>query len=479
MASPRGTRAVVAVFIVVVAAAAIYLGHRNGPLAGLAVLAGVAGLLVLLESAPRAILAFVLLGILAEDDPNWGINLTAAYQHGTAQPSPFQALEIIAVAAVVLHLAATRLPPRIPRPFGPALLFTGMGVVAATVTGISAGITSPSDLLLTIETVLPLLLLPFLIVNVVRTREQLREALGIGLAVAGAKGIAGLVVYFGGLAPEQPTIGRLTYYYPTTNLLMMLFLLAMFVAFLSRTPMPKWSKWLTPVVFLALVLSFRRTQWLGTGAAALILLLPASGRVGRRFVVPTIALLAVGVYLILTTGIAGGLQGPLVTRVESINATSVSQNQQDRYRLDERKNVLSALERSPLTGLGTGVAWPTRYPLGFDYPGGHLYVHVGLLWWWMKMGLIGIVAYLLLIGTAIVAGVRVWRRHSDPQIRVFGLAAAGMAIGLVVVELASTAIGDNERVSMLFGAVFGLLAAAYAQTRTQVDVGETDNLLTR
>jgi O-antigen ligase len=444
------------------AGSALYLGHRTGIVSGLAAPAAEAALLLLVSSARIALLGAFLVGMVAEDDPSWGVNLSAVYNHGTAQPSPFEALEAIAAVAVLLHLVATRLPPRMPRPFGPVLTVTALALVAGVVQGATAGATQ-SGLLSTVEGTAPLILIPVLVVNVVRSRDELRVALAIGVALAGFKAFAGLFVYFSHLAPVEGGFGRLTYFQAPANLLMMLMLMGMLVAAAARVPVPRWTKLLAPVAFIAIVLSFRRTIWLGTAIGTAVIAFPALGYVGRRIAVPSLALVIAAGYLVLSTGLGGGLQGPLVTRAESISLSKISANDQDRYRIDERRNVLAAIEREPLTGLGIGIPWPERYPVGLSFVDQQDFTHIGALFWWMKMGILGLVAYLLTIGAMVAAGARVWLRHPDADVRAFGLAAAGFAVGLAVVELANTVLADSERGSMLYGVVLGLLAVAYAQ----------------
>ena len=42
-------------------------------------------------------------------------------------------------------------------------------------------------------------------------------------------------------------------------------------------------------------------------------------------------------------------------------------------------------------GLGLGVPWTPRYPLTESYAGATGYTHVVVLWWWLKLGLPGLV----------------------------------------------------------------------------------------
>lgn len=475
----RGMIAAGALAAFVAAGALLYIGHRNGPAVALLALVGLAGALLLVGNPKVALFAFVLVGVLAEENSDWGVNLSAVYNHGTAQPSPFEALEGLAIVAVLLYLASTRLPPRLPRPFGLTLMFTLVALLSGTAVGLTAGVHSASAYLTTIDGVIPILLVPFLVVNVIRDTDQLKNALAIGMGLIGFKAVAGLFVYFSGLAVSDPAFGRLTYYLPTTNLLLMLYLLGMWIAFLSGTKLPRWTWWITPLVFLALLLSYRRAMWLGTGLGCLLVLFPATGRLGRRLIVPGVLVFGVAIYLALGTGIAGSLQGPIVNRISSINSSKISQNEQDSYRIGERHNVWDAIERSPISGLGIGVPWAMRYPLSFTYVGGNEYVHIAALWWWMKMGLLGLAAYLLLIGSAVFVGIRVWRTHPDPQVRVFGLAAAGMTVGLVIVEVTSTAVGDLERTSAMFGFILGMLAVANSYQGLKQRAKRSITLMTR
>jgi O-antigen ligase len=454
---------------VVAAAAAIYAGHRYGPLAAGGTLVGLVAVLLLLVDGRVAVLLTLTVAIVAEEDPSWGISVFAKiYSH---VPSAFEVLEGAAVVAVLVYLVHRRLAPRFPQPLAAVTVLVAVALAAGIVTGVNAAETGGrSAYVSALQTISPLFVIPFLVVNVVRTTEQLRLALAIGLGLAAVKALLGLFVVVSKLAPDQVGLGRLTYYHPASNMLLMLTLIGVLVAALSRTRVPRWVWWTAPLVFVCLLLSYRRAFWLGTALAALLVLFPASGRVGRRLVVPAAVVVGLFVYLAVGTGLTGDLQGTITQRIASINPASLQRNQEDRYRIDERKNVWAAIRQEPITGIGLGTEWQTQYPLGIEYPDGHLYVHLAALWWWMKMGLLGLAAYVLLIGSTIVTGVRVWLRHVDKGVRAFGLAAAGFAVGMVIVELTSTVIGPNERGTLVFALVLGLLASANAQIARQAGV---------
>jgi O-antigen ligase len=86
-------------------------------------------------------------------------------------------------------------------------------------------------------------------------------------------------------------------------------------------------------------------------------------------------------------------------------------------------------------------------------------VHFAVLWWWLKMGVLGLVAYVAVMTAGIALGVRVWRRATDEVIRVGGLAAAMAFAGLALTEATATFVGAEVRMTTIAGAFLGLLAA--------------------
>jgi O-antigen ligase len=149
----------------------------------------------------------------------------------------------------------------------------------------------------------------------------------------------------------------------------------------------------------------------------------------------------------------------VVKRVESLAPSKLTTNVEDRYRLDERANVLAAIRAHPITGLGLGVPWPaTARALSVEHENGREYVHFAALWYWLKLGILGLAAYIaILAGTAFLAW-RVWRRSGEPLIRAFGLASLCGVAGLVAIETTASFTGIDARFTILLGAQIGVLA---------------------
>jgi len=245
----------------------------------------------------------------------------------------------------------------------------------------------------------------------------------------------------------------------------------MLAATAGRLPVERAARWAVPVVLLCLALSLRRSFWLGTAAGAAFVLIVATAPVGKRFLLPGAVALTVAVWILISSGLLINSQSALGRRLQSITPSRIEANPEDSYRLDEQKNVLAEIRSSPLVGLGLAVPWQQTYPLSVVQPGGgELYVHMAVLWFWLKLGVLGVIAYLAYMLSAIVAGIRVFRRHPDARIRIAGAGAAGGLLGLAVVEATATFLGTDLRMTVLVGCTVGLLSVALGQIRPAAPV---------
>ena len=190
-------------------------------------------------------------------------------------------------------------------------------------------------------------------------------------------------------------------------------------------------------------------------------MLLALSPVGRRLLVPTALFVAAGIWLLGSVNFQSS-QSPIVKRAASLSPSSLANNVEDRYRLDERANVLAQLEKKPITGLGILVPGEaTKRPLPVEHEEAREYVHFAALWWWMKMGILGLLAYLaLLLATARLAW-RVWRERTETIFRVFGLASLCAVAGLLVAETTATFTGAELRFSIVFAVADRAARAAH------------------
>jgi hypothetical protein len=363
----------------------------------------------------------------------------------------------------VLDASRRRRMPLRPTPFGPVLALLAVALLAGLAVGHFAG-QGYNPITEQLRGVLPLVIVPWLTVNAIRDAADLRRAiglLGILTAIKAALGLIGVLTHVGVTAGSM----TITYYEPTANWLAMTFVLAMLASVPGRLPVERIARWAVPLITLSLALSLRRSFWIGTAAAVPFLLVVTTSRLGRRFLIPVAAVLAVALWITISSGFVIDSQTPIAQRIQSLTPSNLATNPQDRYRLDERKNVLAAIRASPLVGLGLAVPWQERYPLSIEgTPGGRQYVHMAVLWFWLKLGIAGVIAYVGYLLTAIVVGIRIFRRHHDARIRAAAAGAAAGLLGLAVAETTATFLGTDLRLTVLVGCVAGLLSAGLRQS---------------
>jgi O-antigen ligase len=214
----------------------------------------------------------------------------------------------------------------------------------------------------------------------------------------------------------------------------------------------------SPLLLACLVLSYRRSFWIGGVLGIVLVLLLGTSPLGRRLFVP--AVLAIAAAILLLGSVNFQSQTPLVKRLASLSPTSLEANRQDRYRIDERANVIAAIMKDPVTGLGVTIPWQaTAQTLPLEGEGeGREYVHFAALWYWMKLGILGLLAYLGLIAGSMTLAFQAWRRRPEPLFRAFGLGSLCSFAGLVAIDTTASFTGVDARFTVLLAAQVGLLA---------------------
>lgn len=426
-------------------------GLALGPLGLLLPLGAVAALVLVLRPAWAVGLLVGLVVVVERDE----FLLPGASVIYAGAVTPVDVLLALAVAGVVLDAqrrgGASRLPVALAVPLGLLALAMVLGVV----TGLFAG-ASLSEVLIAGRQLPYLLLVPLLVLHVVRDERQARLALGLVAALALVKALLGLAAVAAGRGVEVEG-STITFYEPAANALTLLVLLGVAAALLLRARPPWWLLLGSPLLLAALALSFRRSFWIAAALGLVILVALGLSPVGRRLIVPAGLLVAIAIWS-LGSVVGFQVQGPLAERAESLEPSRVAVNAEDRYRFDERANVVAEIERRPVTGLGLGVPWSaSARPLGVDH--GRDYVHVAVLWHWLKLGFLGFLAYLAFVVGAGRLAWLAWRRHPEATFRAAGLAALCWVVALAVVETTASFTGVDLRFTVFLGVVLGFLAA--------------------
>ena len=435
-----------------------------GPVAALGPLVLVA--MALLAARPRLLLGiYGTVVVLLENDELGFLPQRNVFYAGA--PSVSDLVLAALTVAVVVWLVREGRPARAPEPFTLPLALLALAFAAAAAYGWSSD-GDPVRILNSTRDFLPLLLVPFAAVNVLDSERRLVQAAGLALALALVKGIEGIVSWVteSGRVVSGTT---LTFYEPATNFLLLVAITGAAAAFLLRVPLPWWGRLAAPLAAAALLLSFRRNFWIAAVLAFLLVLLLSRLGTGRRTLLPTAALLVVGITVGLLWRGTPDLEGPVAERAFSLSPTSVVSDPYDRYRLDEQRNVLAEIRAHPLLGIGLGVPWQLRHPLPVELDDGRFYTHVVLFWYWLKLGLAGAIGYVWLMLSAIVAGLMVYRRASSQVIRLGGLTLFASLAAMTVAETTGSFTGVSDRYTVVVGAALGWLAAARAVERSAAE----------
>jgi hypothetical protein len=448
-AAQRLVAAGTAATVALMAAAAL----RYGPGAMALPLVGVAAL-ALLQWPRVAVGLVVALMVLCEgrDDDLVGF-ANFVYDPLPLGPTPMECLLALAVLAVLTARLRDERPLRLAGPLTVPLVLVVLATVAGLVTGAFAGV-GPQDLAFASRQLAWLAIVPLLVVNVVETERDVRGALAFAAVLALAKAVLGLVSVAAGVGVVVDG-AHITYYDPTANWLVLLAILGVVAALMMRARVPIWLIAGSPLLVLALTLSFRRSFWIGLALGVLLVLVLGSRPLGRRLVLVSAVLLAAAIWALSFQPFQG--EAPLVERARSLQPAEVESSAQDRYRLDELANVTAEIGRQPITGLGLGVEWTATHPLGIDHENGRNYTHVVALWWWLKLGILGLLAYVAMLGTLLAMAWQVWRRSADRLFSAVGLALFAGFVSIAAVETVGSFTGVDPRFSALVGAAGGLL----------------------
>lgn len=373
--------------------------------------------------------------------------------------TPLEVLFAFVVLAVGLDLLANDRAVRLPRGLGFALALLVLAIAAGAVTGRAAG-ASPSEMVFAGRQLPYLVLVPLLVVNLVHTRRDVVTVLAVGAGLGILKALLGLLTVASGRGTSVDG-ATITYYEPAANFLMMLLVVGVLAMALQRLRPPLWLVVGALLMAASLALSFRRSFWIGVALAVLLVLVLGLSPLGRRLLVPAAVLVVVGFWAVGSVGFQAA-QAPLLDRAASLKPSKIEANAEDRYRFDERANVLAELRRQPVTGLGLAVPWTSAArPLGVEHEGGRGYVHSIALWYWLKLGVLGLAAYVALMLAACGLALRIWRRHRDPLMRAVGLGSLGALIGLAAIETTGSFTGVDLRFTVGMGVLLGLLAWLY------------------
>lgn len=225
---------------------------------------------------------------------------------------------------------------------------------------------------------------------------------------------------------------------------------------------------LLPTVLLADLGNNRRAAWLILFAGLVCLAVAAFTRLpDRRRAIATwagaLALMG-SVYLAIFWSSDGSLAQP-ARAVRSAVSPSTRDNLSDLYRLQENANLQFNIKRAGPLGTGFGV--PIDYALPITdltktIPSLAFVPHDGILYVWMRLGLLGIILFWCFIGAGVIAACRLIRSR-DQRLLLFGALALCALVAYVVEGYYDLGL-SWFRVAVFMGCVLGAVEAAGRMT---------------
>ena len=86
----------------------------------------------------------------------------------------------------------------------------------------------------------------------------------------------------------------------------------------------------------------------------------------------------------------------------------------------------------------------------------------------MKLGILGLFAYIGLMLASMILAWQTWRRRPEPVLSAFGLGSLCAVIGLVVIDTTASFTGVDPRFTIVFAAQVGLLGLLAGTGRTPI-----------
>src|SRR4051794_21888245 len=157
------------------------VAYRFGP----ALAVGVVVAPLLLVNARVTLLLAMSMFLIAEGDPGWGLAAIGEKVYtGAPFMSPFELVLWMAFGAMLVDIWVRGKSFRLPDPFAVPLALVVVALIFGLVNGAMGGQMEAFAVKSNIETIAPLFVIPVIVVNVLRTREDLLLALKIFAGIA-------------------------------------------------------------------------------------------------------------------------------------------------------------------------------------------------------------------------------------------------------------------------------------------------------
>lgn len=319
-----------------------------------------------------------------------------------------------------------------------------------------------------------------MVVTVCQSTRDIQRFINLGIVMAAAVGIYGVVRYVLGLGKEF--MDHVIIYYDISDSIVLYLAMLVFASFALEGRIRKVTVLLAAILVIPIVFTFlfsyRRGAWVGFlgGLLALIVFYPGRRKlrrlVLRRVVVPgsVVILLIAAIPSLRSDGLDF-----VVERVQSI--TDISEDSSNIFRILDAVNALNSFVHHPVIGVGAG----GRYDLEFTSNQVLLSFmeevnrtsHNGYLYVLFKSGIIGFTVYLAVYVKFLRQWFRARKETTDPLVRRTVMACGAVVIAILVNNMTET-VSDLLRPSLLLAFVMGWGAVMIREVQSSPSAGTAE-----
>jgi O-antigen ligase len=299
--------------------------------------------------------------------------------------------------------------------------------------------------------------------QVIRSRRAVQAVLWTFVVGSGLKALQGVYIFFE-TRNEIPRPEAILAHEESIFFSLFLILTLCLWLYGERGRLRATATALAPFVVIADIGNTRRDAFLIIAAelAVMILLtyiaLPERRRLIRRVCVTGLVLFAV--YLPVEWNGSGTL-AEVAVAVRSGIAPDARDSESNAYRVAEDANLGVMIKQDPIVGFGFGVPIDySSYPIVdiSNIDSNIAYVpHNGVLYVWMRMGVLGELALWMFVGAAILAGTRS-ARSPNRQVSMIGTLVTCTTVGWVIMGYTDMGFWWF-RIAVAFGCLLGVLHA--------------------
>lgn len=379
-----------------------------------------------------------------------------------ADPLVISPLETFIVATGVSWLGRMAVERRFRIHFGP--IFWPAALFLCFVTyGLAYGLVRGGNTVIALweaRSIYYMLAMLLLVANLIETRAQLSRLIWIIAIVLFLKGIAGVMYVANVLQWDRTGVERIAEHSMSIHFNLLFVLVAAVWMYHDSTLRRLILPLLTPVVLFSFIANQRRAGFitLAIAGAILLLLLYRENRKLFWFLAPT-SMVTFLAYLAAFWNSTSSL-GIMARAVRSIVGQPTARDAASNiYRDLENVNIMFTIKTAPLQGVGFGQKFHIIVPMAdisaFEW--WEYITHNSVLWIWMKTGVGGFYALLLLIGAAMLVGGRMVRTMPRGELRTAALVATLYLMMHFV--YAYVDMSWDIRSMILVGTMMGVLSA--------------------